>query len=153
MPCLCLVHPSPSQFFSICTYIYMYVSHHTVHVKTDPTIRTQAEQALKAAEQQDFLNFAGALATELSGEDRPAAVRQLAGIHFKNLLHAKDEAVQTAKHDKWKTLDGGGRAAVKALLLQALRSPEQIARHTAAQAAAEMELIEAEGESSEAVSG
>ena len=97
---------------------------------------------MKAAEQQDFLNFAGALATELSGEDRPAAVRQLAGIHFKNLLHAKDEAVQTAKHDKWKTLDGEPRAAVKALLLQALRSPQQIARHTAAQAAAEVAAVE-----------
>mmetsp|Transcript_29029 Transcript_29029/g.84350 ORF Transcript_29029/g.84350 Transcript_29029/m.84350 type:complete len:870 (-) Transcript_29029:536-3145(-) len=108
----------------------------------DLAIRTQAEQALKQAEQQDFLNFAGALATELSGEDRNAAVRQLAGIHFKNLLYAKDEAVQTAKHDKWKTLDGEPRAAVKALLLQALRSGEQIARHTAAQAAAEVAAIE-----------
>eukprot|EP00562_Extubocellulus_spinifer_P003635 CAMPEP_0178537046 /NCGR_PEP_ID=MMETSP0696-20121128/36395_1 /TAXON_ID=265572 /ORGANISM="Extubocellulus spinifer, Strain CCMP396" /LENGTH=871 /DNA_ID=CAMNT_0020169277 /DNA_START=56 /DNA_END=2671 /DNA_ORIENTATION=+ len=108
----------------------------------DLSVRTAAEQALQSAEQNNFPEFTGALATELSTEGKAIQVRQLAGIHFKNLLYAKDEAVQTGKHDKWKSMDATTRAAVKALLLQAIRSPEQIARHTAAQACAEVAAIE-----------
>ena len=108
----------------------------------DPAVRTAAEQALQSAEQSNFPEFAGALATELSTEGKDLTARQLAGIHFKNLLTSRDDALQAAKHDKWKTTDGGARASIKALLLAAIRSPEQVARHTAAQACAEVAAVE-----------
>jgi len=108
----------------------------------DLNIRTQAEQALAQAEQANFPEFVGALATELSSEDKDITVRQLAGINIKNLLVAKDEALQTQKHDKWKAMDAGTRSKVKELLLQTLRSPQQVARHTSAQACAEIAAVE-----------
>jgi len=98
----------------------------------DPNVRQQAEQALQQAETSNYPEFVGALATELSTEGRPTFVRQLAGLHIKNLLVARDDALQRSKHDKWKTTDPAARTRIKELVLSALRSPEQVARHTAA---------------------
>eukprot|EP00567_Pseudictyota_dubia_P000409 CAMPEP_0197465044 /NCGR_PEP_ID=MMETSP1175-20131217/64336_1 /TAXON_ID=1003142 /ORGANISM="Triceratium dubium, Strain CCMP147" /LENGTH=870 /DNA_ID=CAMNT_0043001049 /DNA_START=88 /DNA_END=2700 /DNA_ORIENTATION=+ len=108
----------------------------------DPNVRTQAEQHLTQAEQSNFPEFVGALATELSSEDKDLTVRQLAGLTLKNLLVARDETLQVAKHDKWKAMDAGARSKVKELLLQTLRSPQQVARHTAAQACSEIAAVE-----------
>jgi len=110
--------------------------------RIDPNVRQQAEQFLAQAEATDYTEFAGALATELASEGKSVFVRQLAGIHFKNLLVARDDVVQSAKHDKWKAMDPTARTKVKELIIGALRSPEQIARHTSAQACAEVAAIE-----------
>eukprot|EP00560_Eucampia_antarctica_P001553 CAMPEP_0197832544 /NCGR_PEP_ID=MMETSP1437-20131217/15264_1 /TAXON_ID=49252 ORGANISM="Eucampia antarctica, Strain CCMP1452" /NCGR_SAMPLE_ID=MMETSP1437 /ASSEMBLY_ACC=CAM_ASM_001096 /LENGTH=868 /DNA_ID=CAMNT_0043435975 /DNA_START=24 /DNA_END=2630 /DNA_ORIENTATION=+ len=108
----------------------------------DPAIRGQAEQALVTAENTSYAEFAKALAAELSVEGKDLTVRQLAGIHFKNLLVAKDDTLQASKHDKWKATDAATRAAIKSLLLNSLRSSESIARHTAAQACSEVAAVE-----------
>lgn len=68
--------------------------------------------------------------------------RQVAGLALKNVLVAKDDALQAAKHDAWKNLPPETRQAVKNSLLQALRSKEQAACHTAAQAASEVAAVE-----------
>ena len=68
--------------------------------------------------------------------------RQLAGLQLKNLLVAKDDALQTEKHDRWKALPAEQRSAIKSTAISAIRSPEQRARHTSAQACAEIATIE-----------
>ena len=68
-------------------------------------------------------------------------MRQLAGLHFKNLLVAKDDALQAEKHQKWKALPPEQRAVIKLAVLGAIRSPVPTARHTAAQACAEVAAI------------
>ncbi|GFH57808.1 hypothetical protein CTEN210_14284 [Chaetoceros tenuissimus] len=108
----------------------------------DVTIRQNAEQTLKSAEQSNFAEFANALAQELATEGKDLTVRQLAGIHFKNLLVAKEESLQQSKHQAWMNMDAAMRSSVKATLLAAIRSPENIARHTAAQACAEVAAVE-----------
>lgn len=108
----------------------------------DAAVRTQAEQALAQAEQTNYPEFALALATELGTEGKDLTVRQLAGIHFKNLLVAKEEGLQQTKHHAWMNMDAAARTSIKAILLQSIRSPETIARHTAAQACAEVAAVE-----------
>ena len=113
-----------------------------IHHSSDAAIRTQAEQALAAAETNNYAAFALALANELGTEGRDLPVRQLAGIHFKNLLVAKEDSLQTAKHHAWMNMDAQARSNIKAALLASIRSPQTIARHTAAQACAEVAAVE-----------
>lgn len=101
-----------------------------------------AERALREYEERSYPDFVVALGVELATEGKDVRARQLAGLYLKNLLVAKDDALQVAKHEKWKTLGGDKRQAVKNSLLQAIRSQEGIARHTAAQAGAEVASIE-----------
>lgn len=109
---------------------------------SDPNIRSAAEAALRTAEEQNLPQFMMALAQELAGEGKDANGRQLAGLHFKNLLSAKDSSMREAKTSKWKALDGQVRGPIKAVLIGALHSQEKQARHTAAQACAEVASIE-----------
>ena len=108
----------------------------------DPSLRTAAEAALASAEQTNLAEFFLALAKELASEDKIVNVRQLAGLHFKNLLVAKDDALQAEKHNKWKAIPPEQRSAIKSTIIGAIRSPTQIARHTAAQACAEIATVE-----------
>uniref|UniRef100_A0A7S3V798 Importin N-terminal domain-containing protein n=2 Tax=Chaetoceros debilis TaxID=122233 RepID=A0A7S3V798_9STRA len=108
----------------------------------DAAIREQAEQKLTQAQNFNYPDFALALAKELAGEEKDVTVRQLAGIHFKNLLVAKEDALQTSKHHAWMGMDAANRTAVKSILIQVIRSPVNIARHTAAQACAEVAAVE-----------
>lgn len=101
-----------------------------------------AERALREFEERNLPEFVIALARELATDGKDLLARQLAGLCLKNLLVAKDDALQTAKHNAWKTLAPEVRQNVKTSLLTALRSPETIARHTAAQAAAEVAAVE-----------
>lgn len=108
----------------------------------DPAVRTAAEQTLAQAEHTNLADFFIALANELATEGKDVTVRQLAGLHFKNLLVAKDDAVQTEKHNKWKALPAENRSVIKATMIGTIRSPVQTARHTAAQACAEIATVE-----------
>jgi len=101
-----------------------------------------AENSLNEWQERNFPEFVNALAAELATEGRDIRARQLAGITVKNLLAAIDENLQIQKHDAWKALQEEARQGVKVHLLQALRSKETMARHTAAQAAAEVATIE-----------
>lgn len=108
----------------------------------DPTVRIAAEAALASAEQTNLAEFFLALANELANEGKELTVRQLAGLHFKNLLVAKDDALQTEKHNKWKAIPPEQRAVIKSTVIGAIRSSVPVARHTAAQACAEIATIE-----------
>ena len=108
----------------------------------DPTIRQNAEAALATAEQGNLAEFFLALSNELSNEGKDVSVRQLAGLHFKNLLVAKDDSLQAEKHNKWKAIPAEQRSVIKSTVIGAIRSPTPIARHTAAQACAEIATIE-----------
>mmetsp|Transcript_29845 Transcript_29845/g.63298 ORF Transcript_29845/g.63298 Transcript_29845/m.63298 type:complete len:879 (+) Transcript_29845:294-2930(+) len=108
----------------------------------DPTVRTAAEAALASAEQTNLAEFFVALANELATEGKDKHVRQLAGLHFKNLLVAKDDTLQTEKHNKWKAIPPEQRAVIKSTVIGAIRSSVPVARHTAAQACAEIATIE-----------
>ena len=82
------------------------------------------------------------LLTQLASEEIQVNVRQLAGLHFKNLLVAKDDALQAEKHNKWKAIPPEQRSVIKSTVIGAIRSTQHIARHTAAQAASEIATIE-----------
>ena len=101
-----------------------------------------AEQLLTELQDRNYVEFIVAMAVELATEGKDLRARQLAGLWLKNELVAKDDALQTRKHEHWKTLPDETRAPVKHALLQALQSPESIARQTGAQAAAEVAAIE-----------
>jgi importin subunit beta-1 len=108
----------------------------------DANIRTQAEQSLAQAEQSNYGQFALALATELATEGKDITVRQLAGIHLKNLFVAKEDSLQQAKHQVWMSMDAPARGGIKSILLGTITSPQAIARHTAAQACSEIAAVE-----------
>lgn len=108
----------------------------------DPAVRTAAEAALSSAEQNNLSEFFVALANELASEGKDITARQLAGLHFKNLLVAKDDDLQVEKHDKWKAMPPEVRAVIKSTIVGAIRSPVAVARHTAAQATSEIATIE-----------
>lgn len=108
----------------------------------DPQIRVAAEQTLSTAEKNNLPQFFHALATELANENGDAGARQLAGLHFKNLLSAKDDELLQSKVSMWKGIPSEGRNSIKGILLVALASPVYVARHTAAQATAEVASIE-----------
>lgn len=101
-----------------------------------------AEAALKEWENSNFAGLAHGLATELATEGRPMAVRQLAALHLKNMLNAKDPQMQLQKHQRWKSLDSAARNSVKEQLLIAFRSGEQGVPHMAAMPASEIAAVE-----------
>jgi importin subunit beta-1 len=110
---------------------------------SDLAIRTAAEGALLQAEQSNLPQFVLALAQELAAENRDTHVRQLAGLHLKNLIAAKGDALRDEKAARWKGIDPQARDPIKHLLLQTLStSLDGTARHTSAQACAEIAAVE-----------
>ena len=126
------------------TLWYIFYSHarfsHTLFFRhySDPN----AERTLKEYEERNLAEYATALAAQVATEGNDLVARQLAGLCLKNVLVAKDDALLVEKHQAWKQLSPDVRAQVKNSLLQALRSSQAIACHTAAQAAAEVAAIE-----------
>jgi importin subunit beta-1 len=68
--------------------------------------------------------------------------RQLGGLMIKNAFFAKVEETVQINQKRWEQLDAAARDSVKNPLLQALRNPERVVSHTAAQAASEIAAIE-----------
>lgn len=101
-----------------------------------------AELALKEWETTNFAGLAHGLAAEIATEGKPIAVRQLAALHLKNMLNAKDAQMQIQKHQRWKTVDSAARNSVKEQLLIAFRSGESGVPHMAAMPAAEIAAVE-----------
>jgi len=108
----------------------------------DPQVRAQAEQFLRQAEESNFPQFVLALVQELAAEGRDANVRQLAGLHVKNLIAAKADHFREEKAQRWRAIDASARSAIKSQLIGVLASNETVARHTAAQACAEVAAVE-----------
>jgi len=84
-----------------------------------------------------------ALADELSAEDRSENSRQLAGLHLKNLLSAKDPLLSVEKKKRWYTaIDTNSRARIKIASLNVLRSPKPQAAHAGALVVAKIGALE-----------
>jgi len=72
--------------------------------------------------------------------------RQLAGLHLKNLLFARDAVVAAEKQKRWhEDVDDQSRAQIKALSLDVLRSPMAQAAHAGAQVVAKIGAMEMQG--------
>ena len=110
--------------------------------KRTRTRTNSAERTLKEYEERNLAEYTTALAAQVAMEGNDLVARQLAGLRLKNVLVAKDDALLVEKHQAWKQLSPDVRAQVKNSLLQALRSSQAVACHTAAQAAAEVAAIE-----------
>ena len=71
----------------------------------DANQRQQAEQQLKQAEEQNAAGYLATLSGELANTDKPADVRQIAGILLKNALDAPGadaaKKVPAAVHGWW----------------------------------------------------
>ena len=84
-----------------------------------------------------------ALAHELADDRTALSSRQLAGIHLKNLLGARESSSTVEKRDRWLTLiDVPSRNKIKSLCLATLCSSCAVAAHAAAQVAAKVGSIE-----------
>lgn len=84
-----------------------------------------------------------ALAQELAGEGINVNSRQLAGLHLKNLLFARDASTEADKKERWySVVDAHSRAQIKALALNTLRSPAEQAAHASALVVAKIGSME-----------
>lgn len=120
------------------TFSTLHSPHSFFFFRADPN----AERTLKEYEERNLAEYATALASQVATEGNDLMARQLAGLCLKNILVAKDESLLLQKHEAWKQLSPEVRTQVKNSLLQALRSSQAVACHTAAQAAAEVAAVE-----------
>lgn len=109
----------------------------------DVAVRNVAEQQLSQWEMQSLPQFMVALANELCGEDRSENSRQLAGLHLKNLLSARDPLMSVEKKKRWYTsVDTNSRNQIKIASLNVLRSPKPQAAHAGALVVAKIGALE-----------
>lgn len=74
-----------------------------------------------------------ALCQEFANDSRPTDSRQLAGLYMKNMITAKDEALKEEKTQMWSACPPMDKQQIRMYFLQALQSPIERVRHTAAQ--------------------
>ena len=109
----------------------------------DPNIRRQAEDKLKSAEDGNLAQFMLALVGELSSASKAVIVRQLAGLHLKNLLSAKDSTTLAMKRSRWQSnIPSDIKVQIRSGVANVLRDGDATARHTAAQVVAEIGAID-----------
>lgn len=109
----------------------------------DPALRQPAEQALQQAAETQPAPFMTALVGELGNNAREPAVRQLAGLYFKNMLKAEDEGMQQEKTERWlEQIPPADKGGIRANLLQNLLSEHKEVRHTGAQCIAAVAAID-----------
>lgn len=99
----------------------------------DLLIRTNAEQQLSYAIEQQYGEFVYALCSDLVNEGNPEGNRQLAGLYLKNLMTAQDESILETKKEKWFNCDPNLKEQIKAGFLQVLLSPVKTVYRTGAQ--------------------
>lgn len=108
----------------------------------DERVRKQAEDALNAALQAQMGQFMVTLVQALAAEDFAVVGRQAAGLYLKNVLDAKDDALQKQKVAAWLAMDPSLRTQIKDGALSVLTSSDAVARHTSAQLVAKIGSIE-----------
>ena len=74
-----------------------------------------------------------ALCHELATEAKPLPVRQMAGLHIKNMIHSKNPTLAVAKQKKWSECDAVTKETARGNFLQALASPHREVGRVAAQ--------------------
>lgn len=108
----------------------------------DASLRRQAEEQLNNALVSQKESFMLTLIQALASEGYAVTGRQAAGLYLKNVLDAKDQAIQQQKIVAWISMDANVREQIKQGALQTLQSPQAIARHTGAQLVAKIGVIE-----------
>jgi len=108
----------------------------------DLAVRQAAEQQLEQAKASNLGALMLAMAAELANESKEVHVRQAAGLVVKNCLAAKEESRQEQLNAAWRSIDAGSREQIRNALLPTLGSPQQKARHTAAQAVAAIATVD-----------
>ena len=109
----------------------------------DQTVRSQAEQQLEQAKEANFSLYLSSLAKELGDESKPSEVRRLAGLILKNSIDSRSYQTKKSLQQKWlNQVDQNQRMEIKSMIFQALSSPVQEIRHTAAQVVAKFAAAE-----------
>ena len=109
----------------------------------DQTVRSKAEQQLEQAKEANFSLYLSSLAKELSDESKPSEVRRLAGLILKNSIDSRSYQTKKSLQQKWlNQVDQNQRMEIKSMIFQALSSPVQEIRHTAAQVVAKFAAAE-----------
>ncbi|KAG2798105.1 Importin subunit beta-1 [Phytophthora cactorum] len=108
----------------------------------DLQLRKQAEEFLNNALQQQMGQFMVTLVQALASEEFAVVGRQAAGLYLKNVLDAKDDALQQQKINAWMAMDAALRTQIKDGSLGVLQSNDPVARHTSAQLVAKIGSIE-----------
>jgi len=108
----------------------------------DQSVRVPAEQALKAAENQNFPAYVVSLCAELGDESKPDAYRQLAGLMLKNTVTTRNEQERQILFQRWSTTPDQTRAQIKAMGLALLGSPHKPIRSTASLLVSKIAAIE-----------
>ncbi|CAM9602768.1 unnamed protein product, partial [Choristocarpus tenellus] len=108
----------------------------------DQAIRKQAEDALEQAGNQDMGYLMYSLVQELVNESQSEVIRQQAGLYIKLQLSATEETLHTMKMNQWAVVDATVKSQIKAGVLQALHSPSNGAKSTAALIVGRMGAIE-----------
>lgn len=97
---------------------------------------------MQDAEEQQYTNFLGALCTQFATEGGELRSRQLAGIHIKNLLVAREQSLVDVKRKRWEACPDNIKHSAIASFLQALNSPHPNVSHTSAQVIAAYGAVE-----------
>ncbi|DAZ92715.1 TPA: hypothetical protein N0F65_012409 [Lagenidium giganteum] len=108
----------------------------------DVALRKQAEEFLNNALQAQMGQFMLTLVQALAAEEFAVVGRQAAGLYLKNVLDAKDDALQQQKSQAWLAMDANLRTQIKDVAVGVLQSNESLARHTSAQLVAKIGSIE-----------
>jgi len=106
------------------------------------SIRNHAEQQILQAESANTPLLMTMLCAELANEAKEPNVRQLAGVILKNCVVGQAENIVEEKRQRWLATDPAARNQIKAGILQTLHSPVSTARHTSAQVAAAIAIVE-----------
>lgn len=77
--------------------------------------------------------FLLALCQELTVETKPLNVRQLAGLHIKNLINSKNVIAAASKKRRWIECDPASKEMARQAFIQALTSPQREVGRVAAQ--------------------
>lgn len=93
----------------------------------------KAEQYLADAEEKQYTEFLGALCSQFATEGSDLRNRQLAGLHVKNLIAARESAAIESKRKRWEECPDEIKRSAIAAFLQALSSPHPNISHTSAQ--------------------
>jgi hypothetical protein len=80
----------------------------------NPNTLRQSEQYMQNAAEQQTAPFMLALITELGKEEQDVALRQQAGLYFKNMLTGIDDSIRQMKEDRWRdTIDSTTKQQVR----------------------------------------
>mmetsp|Transcript_14375 Transcript_14375/g.47212 ORF Transcript_14375/g.47212 Transcript_14375/m.47212 type:complete len:885 (+) Transcript_14375:177-2831(+) len=99
----------------------------------DPAQRQEADKALNAFRDGNFVGYVVSLCAELATEGKAPENRALAGLVLKNDLDAKDPKTRAQYAERWRAVAGPVKAQIRAAVLATLASPVNEARRTAAQ--------------------